>query len=160
MDTTKLTPEERQAITQLTRHPGWAVIMSRLCIPQMQQATAKLDSLSAHPQGQDDMMRGVKYAYKYLIETVYHIAELPNPFEQHALGLWASVHQFAEKPDPAQLIHAQAGPGAPIDCGILHAAFVVCDRKSTVDVTCPVCREAHGTRKYGQETPSRVSYPV
>lgn len=93
MDTKTLTPEERQAVTQLVKSPGWAVILHHLCIPSMHSAAAQLDSLATLPQSHRDIMRGVKHAYKQLLETVYHIAELPNPFEQHALALFAVLQQ-------------------------------------------------------------------
>ena len=91
-------PDERQAIATLVRSAGWAVVMRRLCLPQMQQATARLEGMALRAdRQQDDVMRGIKYAYKVLIETLYREAEVPNPIEQHAMALWAAVGPPSEE---------------------------------------------------------------
>ena|SRR5712691_3492860 len=94
MDTSKLTSEERQAIAQLASSPGWFIIMYKQLIPYMQSATAQIDRWGVDER-RADVMRGAKEAYKTLIETLYKVAELPNPFERHAQALLADLQIYA-----------------------------------------------------------------
>lgn len=94
MDVKKLTREERSAITALVHSPGWAVLMEKLLIPQIREATRYLDRPDADGS-QANFMRGVKRGYMRAVELVYHIAQLPHPFERHALALVADVRYDA-----------------------------------------------------------------
>ena len=91
MDIAKLTPEERNALTALMQSPGWALLMDKLFIPQIQLATQFLDRPQVEQSGRADWLRGVKASYKNLVEVVYRVGGRENPFEQHALGLLTSV---------------------------------------------------------------------
>ncbi len=93
MDIAKLTPEERNALTALVQSPGWALLMEKLFIPQVQLATQFLDRPQAEQSGRADWLRGVKAGYKNLVEVVYRVAGRENPFERHALGLLTTVQQ-------------------------------------------------------------------
>ena len=94
MDIAKLTPEERNALTALVQSPGWALLMEKLFIPQVQLATQFLDRPQAEQSGRADWLRGVKASYEYLIAGGYRVGGRENPFERHALGLLTSVQQL------------------------------------------------------------------
>lgn len=91
MDLKILTPEERGTLASLARSPGWALLVEKLFLPQIQLATRFLDRPAAEQSGRGDWMRGVKAAYMNLVEVVYHVAGIENPFVRHGAGLLASV---------------------------------------------------------------------
>ena len=95
MDISKLTPEDRNVLTALVRSPGWALLMEKLFIPQMQLATHFLDRPQAEQSGKADYLRGIKASYANLIDMVYHVAGIENPLQRHAAGLLASVRNTA-----------------------------------------------------------------
>lgn len=94
MNTARMTAEERTAIAQLVRSPGWAVVMVRYIVPRIQQVTQNLDKPSCDLQnGRGDWLRGVKAALMTQVDALYRIASMRNPFEDHALGLLTALTQ-------------------------------------------------------------------
>ena len=96
MDTSKLTPEERSSLNSLVRSPGWALLMEKLFIPQVQLATQFLDRPQAEQSGRADWLRGVKASYMNLIEVVYHVAGIESPFTRHNIALLANIWQYSD----------------------------------------------------------------
>ena len=114
VDFSALSSEERQAVGQLVRSPGWYVVMRDYILPSIQSASARLDALSGVTQSQADIMRGIKHAYRQLIEGLYRVAELPNPFEHHAEAFVAAVARYAnvsqEPPEDSPSSSSQSPP--------------------------------------------------
>jgi len=102
-----LSTEERGAIAQMVCSPGWYVLMRVHILPALQQATHNLDSPNIN-ENHANIQRGIKVAFMRLIERVYKIAELPNPFEKHAEALLASLESYTttlphNKVEPTQI---------------------------------------------------------
>lgn len=96
MDTSKLTPEEKNALTTLVRSPGWSLLMEKLFIPQVQLATQFLDRPAAEQSGKADWLRGIKASYMSLVDVVYTVAGIESPFTRHAIGLLAEIRQHVD----------------------------------------------------------------
>jgi hypothetical protein len=96
MDTSKLTPEERNTLHSLVRSPGWALLMEKLFIPQVQLATQFLDRPQAEQSGKADWLRGVKASYMNLIEVVYYVAGIESPFTRHNIALLENIRQYSD----------------------------------------------------------------
>lgn len=107
VDTAKLTPEERASITNLVKSPGWYTLLHHHLLPHYQSASQTLDRLAGPASWQADVSRGIKHTIKSLLEDIYKVAQLPNPFEQHALALTANLASYTTPPAPVNTEHVE-----------------------------------------------------
>lgn len=141
MDTLSLTPEERTVVRQLAESSGWAFLMERLFIPEMQRATAQLDMPRIDQSGFADILRGEKRATMRHVDFVYSAAGIPNPLEVHALGLLKSVTRIQDETEAPSVFHAPSIHGEAL-CGRAGE----CIAESSFDATCSVCQQMLGMR--------------
>lgn len=74
--------EEREQVQLLVRSAGWRVVMQHIVTPLLMQTNMRLDAPTT-PEPQTQLLRGSKQTLKHLIETVYNLGQMPNPFEDH-----------------------------------------------------------------------------
>lgn len=139
MDTAKLTPEERNAFTALVRSPGWAILMEKLIIPQVQLATQFLDRPAAEQSGKADWLRGIKASYMNLVDVLYHVAGIESPFTRHALGLLTTFrHEGSQHEVDSSIMHFEGRNGYAV-CGQNEGI-----RQTVIDVSrvsCLACKK-------------------
>jgi len=100
MDRSTLTPEEVHAVYALVRSPGWRIVMRELILPHMESITCMLDRPKNNFE-QDNFYRGMKAAYKGLMEPLYRLGELPNPFEQYRKAFLVALDSYTDvEPSP------------------------------------------------------------
>lgn len=109
---TTLSPEEKQAIAQMVRSSGWFTTMREFVLPQIQHASDALD-IPQKDESHANFHRGAKRALRQLIEQVYHIAELPNPFEKHTTALLSALESYTTTPVKSQDEDVIAAPVIP-----------------------------------------------
>ena len=141
MDTSSLSTEERTTLRQLAESPGWALLMERLFIPELQRATAQLDKPNSDQSGFADIVRGEKRATMRHLDFVYTAAGVPNPLEVHALGLLKAVARTPGDAQTAVLYHAPSLHGDAL-CGKVGERIA----ESSLDTTCSICRQMLDTR--------------
>ena len=148
MDTSSLTTEERTILRQLAESLGWAFLMERIFIPEMQRATAQLDKPHIDQSGYADIVRGEKRATLRHLDFVYAAAGMPNPLEVHALGLLKAVARTRDDTPPPVIFHAPSLHGEAL-CGKVGERVA----ESLLDNTCPVCQQILDMRsKRGRST--------
>jgi hypothetical protein len=94
--------EERQMLAQLSRQPGWIVLVEKYLLPRIQEATQMLDRPAIDQQGHGDFLRGEKRAYMALVDVVYRAAGRKSPFQEHGLALLRTLEiemPMAEAPE-------------------------------------------------------------
>ncbi len=103
--TSKFGPAERDALQQMVRSAGWKIVMQMIITPLLMQTNARLEAFGTTEQ-ETQFHRGVKHTVKRLIEELYSLGELPNPFEAHMqafLTTLAIQHQpTLEEDEPIQ----------------------------------------------------------
>jgi hypothetical protein len=87
--------EERAQLLALVRSPGWHLVMTHLILPEMDAATAQMDRPQGTTHDQTNILRGVKHAFRSLLDPLYRVAGLPNPFEQHRRALLTALASYA-----------------------------------------------------------------
>ncbi len=80
--TSKFGPAERDALQQMVRSAGWKIVMQNIITPLLMQTNARLEAFGTTEQ-ETQFHRGVKHTLKRLMEDLYNLGELPNPFEEH-----------------------------------------------------------------------------
>lgn len=138
MDTAALTQEERVILRQLAESPGWAFLMERLFIPEIQHATAQLDLPRIDQSGFADIVRGEKRATMRHLNFVYDASGVLNPLEVHALGLLKAVTRTRDDTPAPAVLHAAS---------LQHLGEVLCGKvgdriaDSALDVNCAACKQ-------------------
>lgn len=138
MDTSALTTEDRVILRHLAESPGWAFLIEHLFIPEIQRATAQLDTPRIDQLGFADIVRGEKRATMRHLDFVYEASGLPNPLEVHALGLLKAVTRAGVRNDiqaPA-VFHALSSSGEVL-CGKVGERVA----ESPEGMTCSVCQQ-------------------
>ena len=109
--------EERDAIGQMVRSPGWALFLKHVLIPRLQQATNQLDA----PHGQEahyQYWRGIKADVRHVLTIAYQCAQLPNPLEEHFQAFLATLNipsnfNGTEEPLQEELVGSGYRPQRP-----------------------------------------------
>ena len=151
MDTASLTTEERIALLQLVQSPGWAFLMERLFIPEIQHITQQLDRSRSDQAGYGDMLRGEKRVMMRHLDFVYAASGIPNPLEVHALGLLKAVARTRDEATPIPVLHAASLRGDSL-CGKKDEPIV----KTPDAPTCVVCQQLLSVRAHR----GRNAFPV
>lgn len=158
MNIAKLSPEERQAISQLVRSPGWLIVMREIILPQVQNATARLDAFGTH-ENHTNAMRGVKYAFSGLVEQLYKVAELPNPFERHAQALLTDLKSYAGESE--DVLPTEDPVCVNPVCGHSLSQHRQRSPETRQTIACALCDcSMFSLLTIKEERPRRVSFPV
>ena len=76
------THDERESIQIMVRSAGWKTLMRQVITPFLQQTNARLDSMGT-TEAQTQFYRGGKATIKHVVEAVYKIGQMPDPFTEH-----------------------------------------------------------------------------
>lgn len=153
-------PEEREALAQLVRSPGWFIVMREILIPVIQHATHQLDTIMAIPESTRSVQRGVKYALTAFTKSMYDYAALPNPLVKHFQALLTTVRELSGVPeedteeDTHWIIY-----GHPA-CGLEGIGPWVRGAGSKETITCPGCMAFVQEDAQPRRDPYRPSTPV
>ncbi len=104
--------QEREQVQLLVRSHGWKVIMERIMTPLLLQTNLRLDAPGTQ-EPQTQLLRGSKQTLKHIIETVYNLGQMPNPFNEHMNAFMVTLNVQAgiiEEVDPQTYQGPTKGP--------------------------------------------------
>ncbi len=87
-------------MAQLVRSRGWSVLLHRFLTPLLLQTNARLDAVGT-PEFQTQFHRGTKHMVRRLLEEVYTMAQLPDPFQAHYDAFLVTLRTYAGEPEPS-----------------------------------------------------------
>ena len=94
-DASRLSPEEHDYITQMVKSPGWRVLMEKLLLPELLLVSRHIDAVTVSERD-TQLYRGAKLTLTRILETIYRMARLPNPLEEHYQALITSLRVYTE----------------------------------------------------------------
>lgn len=153
----RLPLEERQAMGQLAKHPGWYVLMREYLLRTIDHESTIIDRPRRLSEATVNISRGRKALATELVATVYKLAELPNPLAKRSQTIVKMVRDFSGVKDPEAIVHwIIHGKGLCATEGTepLRAA------RQPDHVTCPACKEVMEQAKPPSEPKKRQGVPV
>jgi hypothetical protein len=94
-----MTPEEYDSVTAMVKSPGWRLMMERVLVPEFLQATRHVDNVNSEERT-TQLYRGAKLTLSRIVTTVYRLAKLPNPLDEHYLSMIAAIRVYTADFEP------------------------------------------------------------